>query len=733
MNKDGLIAQWAQEIVDRLDSYTEISPSGHGVHIIVKASKPGPSCRGGYKDGEVEMYSEGRYFTVTGRTLDSGRDTIEYRQKQINQLYDMIFQTDQSQLKQPPLQKSQFLSDKALVEKAGSAKNGQKFRALMSGDLNGYRSQSEADQALCNMLAFWTGRDAQLMDNLFRQSGLMRPKWDRSAGQGQTYGQRTIDKAIASCVEIYNPDQMKSQPPGNATNIAIGDKENRQGFTRKELADRIEAVKGIKDEGYTDDDYEELTGLIARDVTLSNLLPSHMLSLRKLIAKKTGVSVASLVADAEGYQPLQASNDMLHLEAAREVIKFYGQENILDFIQFCWQWNGAGLWVKLDDREIKQRIHNIAGAMDLTKNIVDSILDMVKTEIFKPGHQFDIDRSAINCRNGELRWDASEWLLEPHRREHYRTTQIPVEYESDASAPRFEQFLDEIFRGDGDKADKKKIILEGIGYSLLSSCEFEKFFLLIGPGANGKSVLMDTLAALVGRENVCAVQPSQFENRFQRAHLHCKLVNLVTEIAEGHEIADAQLKAIVSGELTTAEHKHKNPFDFQPFCTCWFGTNHMPHTRDFSDALFRRAIIITFNRTFKEEEQDNNLKEKLRAELPGILNLALSAVGGVFNRGEFTKAASCEKAKREWRHECDQVAQFAEDECVFGAGYKRASKELYMAYEQWARDSGIKRILNHKNFTTRFVRLGVQTARGSGGTRMLVGVDLKNLFPKTEI
>lgn len=90
-------------------------------------------------------------------------------------------------------------------------------------------------------------------------------------------------------------------------------------------------------------------------------------------------------------------------------------------------------------------------------------------------------------------------------------------------------------------------------------------------------------------QNVCAVQPSQFENRFQRAHLAGKLANLIPEIAEGAEIADAELKAITSGELMTAEYKFVAPFDFRPFCTCWFGTNHMPHTRDFSEALFRRV------------------------------------------------------------------------------------------------------------------------------------------------
>jgi putative DNA primase/helicase len=83
-------------------------------------------------------------------------------------------------------------------------------------------------------------------------------------------------------------------------------------------------------------------------------------------------------------------------------------------------------------------------------------------------------------------------------------------------------------------------------------------------------------------------------------------------------MADAEIKAITSGELITAEHKNKPPFDFSPFATCWFGTNHMPHTRDFSDALFRRALILTFNRVFAEHERDPKLKEKLIAELEGI-------------------------------------------------------------------------------------------------------------------
>ena len=177
--------------------------------------------------------------------------------------------------------------------------------------------------------------------------------------------------------------------------------------------------------------------------------------------------------------------------------------------------------------------------------------------------------------------------------------------------------------------------MELFGYSLLTTARYEKFVILIGSGANGKSVLLDLLINFVGPENAAAVQPSKFDSPFQRAYLSGKLVNAVSELAVGEEIKDDKMKAISSGELVTCEHKFKDPFDLKPFCTIWLATNHLPHTRDFSPALFRRALIITFNWVFQEHEQDKTLKEKLTAELPGILNLALTAIGGVFRRGIF--------------------------------------------------------------------------------------------------
>jgi len=410
------------------------------------------------------------------------------------------------------------------------------------------------------------------------------------------------------------------------------------------------------------------------------------------------------------------------LETAKKAIASYGPGNVFTTEIFVWDYNGAGLWQKADDRHVKQSIHKEMNDDDISKGLVDSVLDLFKTETFRSNHNFDVDVTAINTLNGELHWTGEKWELREHKRDNFRTTQIPVEHDPNATAPRFEQFLSEVFDGDSDQAEKIFLIIELIGYTLLSSTAYEVFIILIGPGANGKSVLLDIITALLGTENVAAVQPNQFDNRFQRAHLHCKLANIVTEIAEGHEIQDAQLKSIVSGELTTAEHKHKPPFDFRPFATCWFASNHMPHSRDFSDALFRRAGIIPFNRTFSESEQDKSLKDKLKAELPGILNLALEGMAAVFQRNGFTKTSSCEQAKSEWRLECDQIAQFAQERALFAPELKTLVSDGYRIYREWAAEVGIRRTVGRRKFTERMSRLGAKSKQSTGGYYYLFGV-----------
>ena len=501
---------------------------------------------------------------------------------------------------------------------------------------------------------------------------------------------------IAESVSRYAPDAAASQPQ----------------HSRRDLATMIDAT----------DDFDELTGRLAELVSTCDLKETERHSLRKHIAKKAHVSVASLKEDAKFYEHVGATRDMDHLKAAREVIKSFSAGNLLDASGYLWRWRGDGVWRRVNDREIKQKIHDVTANNELTAAVVNSVLDMVKTEAHQPRHCFDENPQTINCANGELAYQNGRWVLLPHEREHYRTAMLPVAYDPGAAAPRFEQFLREIFNDDLDADDKANVVLEALGYTFIPSCHLEKFFMLIGAGANGKSVLLHVIESLVGREHVCAVQPSQFENRFQRGHLQGRLANIITEIAEGAEIADAQLKSLVSGEMTTAEHKHKDPFDFLPYAKHWFGTNHLPHTRDFSDALFRRAIVITFNNKFEGANRDVHLLDKLKAELPGILNLALAGLQRLIENKAFTECSSSTDIARQWRMEADQVAQFVDESCETGLNCRATSADLFNRYQAWAEAAGVRRTLNRNNFTNRLKRLGFEPGRGTGGTRMIAGV-----------
>ena len=455
-----------------------------------------------------------------------------------------------------------------------------------------------------------------------------------------------------------------------------------------------------------------------------------------VIKDRTGFNLSDL---KKTMTEIHGSGGEDHLMLARQVVDDIGRENLLSTIAHVWLWHCTGVWRAVDDRRVKQLIQNTLEQKgnEVMRSLVDGVADVLKTDIFAEEHEWNPHSDAISFLNGELHWTGTVWELQPHCREHYRTTQIPHHYKPNALCPRFEKFLNEILVNDIDMKEKRLLILELIGYTLLSNARLEVFVLLIGGGANGKSVLLDVIRMLVGTASVAAVQPSQFASRFQRAHLHGKLANLVTEIAEGAEIADAELKAIVSGELTTAEQKNKNPFNFRPFCTCWFGTNHMPHTRDFSDALFRRAKVITFNRKFKyqtdadpnpEDKADPHLKDKLAEEMEGIIALTLHAFGEVLKRGTFTEPESCAQAKQEWRIEADQVAQFVGEMCKLELDAEITSSLLYVAYKDWANDAGVTRKLNRKNFTSRIMRLGGKPCKGTGGKRMIAGIRVKSAY-----
>ena len=203
IDESGKLTIEADDIVKALGSYTEISPSGKGLHIFCKGKLP-PERR---RIGNIEMYSSNRFFTVTGNIYGQNREIEElsYELGIVHKAYlcdeeqEPAKNTDIDKKASQELQIKSCLTDSEIIEKNSNAKNGDLFKSLWSGNYGNYKSKSEADQALCNILAFYCGNDFNRIDSLFRRSGLYREKWDRV-----DYKNRTINKAISGCRNTFH-------------------------------------------------------------------------------------------------------------------------------------------------------------------------------------------------------------------------------------------------------------------------------------------------------------------------------------------------------------------------------------------------------------------------------------------------------------------------------------------------------------------------------------------------
>lgn len=210
---DGRFSETAQIIVNLMHSYTEFSPSGKGIHILFAASDFQYDSGTYYimnHPARIEVYVAGatsKYVTVTGKvcaSLDYGDRTAE-----LQQVLKRFMEKPGTSARNAINAANSDASTDELLQRALSCRNDAAFKALWEGSAAGYPSSSEADYALCRQLAFWTGRDADKMDAMFRQSGLMRDKWDCKQG-GSTYGQITIQQAIDNCTEVYRPKRTNS-------------------------------------------------------------------------------------------------------------------------------------------------------------------------------------------------------------------------------------------------------------------------------------------------------------------------------------------------------------------------------------------------------------------------------------------------------------------------------------------------------------------------------------------
>ncbi len=339
--------------------------------------------------------------------------------------------------------------------------------------------------------------------------------------------------------------------------------------------------------------------------------------------------------------------------------------------------------------------------------------------------QFDMDRSYLNLKNGLFDLETFELIEhDPYVRTSIR---LPINYDPNADCPRFKKFLSEIFL-----ANKRvlKIIQEVLGYCLTSSVQAEKAFLFIGSGANGKSTLIHVINMLLGKANVSTIPLADLEKPFQRHELAGKLVNFASENEFSRNGFNSQyFKAIVSGDPIAAEIKYGATYTFEPFCKIIMAMNSLPITRDLTDGLKRKMLIIPFDAQFKGKKADKYLKDKLKNELNGIFNFAIKGLKRLIaNDYEFTKSSKIDKVLEDYFGNIDPLYGFVKDAIVADSSGKEFYKDLFEGYCNWIRHKGGEAQINRLRFTveikSRLHSNGIPFTLGKSKDRYIKGIRL---------
>jgi putative DNA primase/helicase len=637
----GEIEPWARANIGRLQSYTEESPSGTGLHILVKGKVP----TGGNKKGKVEMYSQGRYFTMTGQHLEGSPATIEARQTELEGLHRDIFGRSSEESKQDSGRSSKpppsGTSDDDLLDKITKSKNGEKFRALWEYDEDSrgwlkyrysYSSQSEADLALCSILAFWTGKDPTVIDRIFRRSNLMRPKWDEYRGE-QTYGEMTIATAIAGTKEIWK-----------------GGKRKRQGKQEKGKQEQEKDFVSFCASGYD---------------------------------KSTIIKQLSLANEAKFYP-------QIYINVIRQYYKLiYCAEDFYEYQN--------GVYIRREVKTIESYVKELFGEKP-RRSKIDEIVKLLAIDCHIETEALNNSKNNyLDLKNGLF--DLANFKLISHTPDYISIIQLPVNYDPKATCPLWKKTLRTSLPEDRALHD---VLQEWAGYCVTQDVKHEKAMIFDGEGANGKGVVGDTIAAMLGKDNCSAVHLADLDRGAQRASLFGKLLNFASEISSKEIVSDSYFKSIVSGDLITGEAKYKNPFTFRPFCKMMFATNNLPRVNDKSYGFYRKLIIIPFNQKFVDSNgqgprKDKKRRAKLLKEIDGIFLWALQGLKRLEKRGFFTEPKVILGKIEEYRRQNNPIIQFVEECCELKEGQIEV-KTAYKTYGEWALQFGFQ-TMNDVNFS----------------------------------
>ena len=646
----------AAEIIETVQSYTELSPSGTGIHILCKGALP----EGRKRRGAVEMYSTLRYFTVTGNQfgLEYPFSDCTERVAVMHRKYlgeeETVAGAQKAALPMPAgLGTNADMSVDAILRRMFDSKHGQRLQDLYNGSWERYGigdgSQSSADQAFCNTLAFWCRCDAALMDAIFRRSGLYRQKWDKRRG-AKTYGQITIDRAIKDCRDIWEPQERVQRPapavpppPQNTSNevpaienATVGETGQRRYYTYDDTGNALrfrDANAGLIHYNHVDGCWIYWDGV--RWASDEN----------GEIKRRADKMLADMAKDLKEMQDDPAYNAYKkHLSRSRS---HRGKEGF------------------------------IAEARHLEG------VPVLPSEMDRAGNAFNVRNCLISLKTGRTA---------EHDKKYMISKLAPVTYDENAKCPRWDRFIEEITCGD---KSLQLYLQRMIGYCMTAYTKEQCMFFLYGNGSNGKSVFVDTIAYMLG-EYAASCQPETVMMRDRNntargdlARLKGARMVVTSEPNDGCRLDEGIVKQMTGGteNKLTARFLYGREFEFAPEFKVIMSTNYKPVIKGTDNGIWRRVRLIPFTAEFTKENRDPQLTEKLRRELPGILNWAIAGAVGWCKEG-LPPCAIIDEAGQEYRSEMDRVQQFLDDCTTRSESSSTQASTLYKCYKAWCSEQG---------------------------------------------
>lgn len=405
---------------------------------------------------------------------------------------------------------------------------------------------------------------------------------------------------------------------------------------------------------------------------------------------------------------------------------------------FCYLYNAA-YWQLLDGDRMQYFLGEAALKMGVDK--FDAKHYMFKQDLYKqflceatlPKPEGKVGTVFINLLNGTYEITPEKQELRPHQPEDFMTYLLHFPYNPKATAPLFQSYLDRV---QPDK-ERQYILAEYLAYLFIptSTLKLEKALLLYGSGANGKSVFFEVVNALLGDENVSTYSLQTLTDIDRggpyRARIANKLVNYASEI--NGKLEASIFKAMVSGEPIEAKALYSQPFQITNYAKLIFNCNELPKEVEQTNAFFRRFLIVPFDVTIPESEQDRELPQKIiKTELSGVFNWVMEGLQRLIKQKNFTHSEAVRLQLEQYKRQSDSVQVFLEDE-----GYKRSAdsislKDCFEKYRQYCLDCGYHAV-SLKTFSERLKNNGYKVERRSAGMIVFIKKEpmASNDFPVT--